>query len=107
MRPIPDPFCPCHGRTSRPIEIPGLRCDCNANSVEKLTAKRLEPKPWTTTAKHHLDLVRALLAPLDPLDQAAVMVELAAEAHCGVRRAYPSFSPLDAARVLLGLEGEG
>lgn len=23
-----DPFCPRHGRASRPIEIPGLRCDC-------------------------------------------------------------------------------
>lgn len=23
-----DPFCPRHGRASRPIEVPGLRCDC-------------------------------------------------------------------------------
>lgn len=23
-----DPFCPRHGRESRRIEIPGLRCDC-------------------------------------------------------------------------------
>lgn len=23
-----DPFCPRHGRASRPAEIPGLRCDC-------------------------------------------------------------------------------
>lgn len=23
-----DPFCPMHGRKSRPIEVPGLRCDC-------------------------------------------------------------------------------
>lgn len=23
-----DLFCPRHGRTSRPIEVPGLRCDC-------------------------------------------------------------------------------
>ena len=23
-----DRFCPRHGRASRPIEVPGLRCDC-------------------------------------------------------------------------------
>jgi hypothetical protein len=23
-----DPFCSRHGRRSRPVEIPGLRCDC-------------------------------------------------------------------------------
>jgi hypothetical protein len=23
-----DPFCPRHGRRSRPVEIRGLRCDC-------------------------------------------------------------------------------
>lgn len=26
-----DPFCPRHGKTSRPIEVPGLRCDCEEN----------------------------------------------------------------------------
>lgn len=26
-----DPFCPCHGRASRPIEVPGLRCDCRSD----------------------------------------------------------------------------
>lgn len=25
-----DPFCPRHGRRSRPIEIPGLPCDCRS-----------------------------------------------------------------------------
>lgn len=25
-----DPFCPRHGRASRPVEIPGLRCTCAA-----------------------------------------------------------------------------
>lgn len=24
-----DPFCPRHGRRSRPIEVPGLHCDCS------------------------------------------------------------------------------
>lgn len=24
---LEDPFCSCHGRASRPIEIPGLRCE--------------------------------------------------------------------------------
>ena len=23
-----NPFCPRHGRKSRPAEVPGLRCDC-------------------------------------------------------------------------------
>lgn len=27
-----DPFCPRHGRRSRPVEIPGLRCDCPPES---------------------------------------------------------------------------
>ncbi len=25
---MPDLFCPRHGRQSRPIEVPGLACDC-------------------------------------------------------------------------------
>lgn len=25
---IDDPFCPKHGRASRPITVEGLRCDC-------------------------------------------------------------------------------
>jgi hypothetical protein len=29
-----DPFCPRHGRASRPIEVPGLRCDCGLRRVE-------------------------------------------------------------------------
>jgi hypothetical protein len=24
-----DPFCPRHGRKSRPVTIDGLRCDCS------------------------------------------------------------------------------
>lgn len=27
----PDPFCPEHGRASRPSHTPGLRCDCATN----------------------------------------------------------------------------
>lgn len=27
---VADPFCPRHGRRSRPAEVPGLRCDCEA-----------------------------------------------------------------------------
>ena len=26
-----DHFCPRHGRRSRPIEVPGLRCDCTSD----------------------------------------------------------------------------
>jgi NTP pyrophosphatase (non-canonical NTP hydrolase) len=26
-----DPFCPRHGRASRPVEVPGLRCDCRSD----------------------------------------------------------------------------
>ncbi len=33
-----DPFCPRHGRASRPVEVPGLRCDC----LENQRARRLD-----------------------------------------------------------------
>lgn len=29
--PQKDRFCPRHGRASRPIEVPGLPCDCESN----------------------------------------------------------------------------
>lgn len=28
-----DPFCPRHGRESRPTDTPGLRCDCKPAMV--------------------------------------------------------------------------
>lgn len=35
-----DLFCPRHGRRSRPIEIPGLRCDCGGvNALGKCGAE--------------------------------------------------------------------
>lgn len=30
-----DFFCPRHGRRSRPIEVPGLRCDCAATEIRQ------------------------------------------------------------------------
>lgn len=29
-----DPFCPRHGRASRRVEVPGLRCDCGQATSE-------------------------------------------------------------------------
>jgi len=40
-----DPFCPRHGRQSRPIEIPGLRCDCAADETTKLKCALCERAP--------------------------------------------------------------
>src|SRR5258708_15573938 len=37
-----DPFCPRHGRASRPSEIPGLRCDCNRTAMDPDCADALE-----------------------------------------------------------------
>ena len=31
---IDDTFCPRHGRASRPVEVPGLRCDCRLTKSE-------------------------------------------------------------------------
>lgn len=49
-----DPFCPRHGRASRPTLTPGLRCDCEANQraamgypIERGYDQVQSPKPAT------------------------------------------------------------
>jgi NTP pyrophosphatase (non-canonical NTP hydrolase) len=66
----PDPFCPRHGRKSRPIEIPGLRCDCEEvkkkmtpNEYQKL-ALRTEHTPWIASGPDFVRLSRLLHAAL-------------------------------------------
>ena len=41
-----DPFCPRHGRASRPAETPGLRCDCPA--VVAAAAGPLKRGKWAS-----------------------------------------------------------
>jgi hypothetical protein len=43
-----DPFCPRHGRRSRPAETPGLRCDCLETLLD--AAAPLKGGKWISAA---------------------------------------------------------